>query len=98
MIAVSALSGRGIPDLLAALKVRAAALLAAGDQPAITRLRHRTALEDCRDTLARGLAVGPVELKAEELRLAARALGRITGRVDVEDVLDVIFREFCIGK
>ena len=98
LIAVSALSGLGIADLLAALKVRAAALLAAGDQAAITRLRHRTALEDCRDTLARGLAVGPVELKAEELRLAARALGRITGRVDVEDVLDVIFREFCIGK
>ncbi|HVO01166.1 MAG TPA: tRNA uridine-5-carboxymethylaminomethyl(34) synthesis GTPase MnmE [Candidatus Cybelea sp.] len=98
LIAVSALSGLGIADLLAALKVRAAALLAAGDQPAITRLRHRTALEDCRDTLARGLAVGPVELKAEELRLAARALGRITGRVDVEDVLDLIFREFCIGK
>ena len=38
------------------------------------------------------------ELLAEELRLATRALGRITGRVDVEDLLDVIFREFCIGK
>jgi tRNA modification GTPase len=38
------------------------------------------------------------ELAAEDLRLAARALGRITGRVDVEDLLDVIFRDFCIGK
>jgi tRNA modification GTPase len=38
------------------------------------------------------------ELVAEELRLAARALGRLTGRVDVEDILDVIFRDFCIGK
>ena len=38
------------------------------------------------------------ELRAEDMRLAARALGRITGRVDVEDVLDVIFRDFCIGK
>jgi tRNA modification GTPase len=37
-------------------------------------------------------------LKAEDLRLAARALGRIIGRVDVEDVLDLIFKEFCIGK
>jgi len=37
-------------------------------------------------------------LVAEELRLAARSLGRITGRVDVEEVLDVIFRDFCIGK
>jgi tRNA modification GTPase len=42
--------------------------------------------------------MGPVELKAEEFRLAIRALGRITGRVNAEDVLDLIFREFCIGK
>jgi tRNA modification GTPase len=98
VIAVSALTGAGIADLLAALKERAGQLLAAGDQPVLTRLRHREALEDCRRCLTRGLAIGPVELKAEELRLATRALGRITGRVDVEDVLDVIFREFCIGK
>jgi tRNA modification GTPase len=98
LLAVSALSGAGLPELLAALKERAAGMLASGDQPVLTRLRHREALEDCRLTLGRGLAVGPVELKAEELRLAARALGRITGRFDVEDVLDVIFREFCIGK
>jgi tRNA modification GTPase len=98
LIAVSALSGTGIPDLLAALKDRAGRLLASGDQPVLTRMRHREALEDCRHCLDRGLAIGPVELKAEELRLATRALGRITGRVDVEDVLDVIFREFCIGK
>ena len=38
------------------------------------------------------------DLLAEELRLAARALARATGRVDVEDILDVIFRDFCIGK
>ena len=47
---------------------------------------------------SRAAGAGAPELKAEDLRLAARALGRITGRVDVEDVLDVIFREFCIGK
>ena len=41
---------------------------------------------------------GPDELVAEDLRLAARALGRLTGRIDVEDLLDVIFREFCVGK
>jgi tRNA modification GTPase len=98
LIAVSALTGAGFSELLAALKERASRLLASGDQPVLTRLRHREALEDCRQTLTRGLAIGPVELKAEELRLATRALGRITGRVDVEDVLDVIFREFCIGK
>ena len=97
-IAVSALTGTGLSDLLGVLKERAAGLLASGDQPVLTRLRHREALEDCRQALARGLVIGPVELKAEELRLASRALGRITGRVDVEDVLDLIFREFCIGK
>ncbi|MDQ7249072.1 tRNA uridine-5-carboxymethylaminomethyl(34) synthesis GTPase MnmE [Dongia sedimenti] len=97
-IAISALTGAGLSDLLVTLKERAAGLLASGDQPVLTRLRHREALADCRLALSRGLAVGPVELKAEELRLATRALGRITGRVEVEDVLDVIFREFCIGK
>ncbi len=98
LIAVSAVTGAGIADLLAGLQERAAGLLASGDQPVLTRLRHRGALEDCRQALTRGRDIGPVELKAEELRLATRALGRITGRVDVEDVLDVIFREFCIGK
>jgi tRNA modification GTPase len=41
---------------------------------------------------------GREDIIAEELRLAARALGRLTGRVDVEDILDAIFRDFCIGK
>jgi tRNA modification GTPase len=98
LMAVSALTGAGLADLLSALGARAAELLATGDQPVLTRLRHREALEECRHALGRGLAIVPVELKAEELRLATRALGRITGRVDVADVLDVIFREFCIGK
>jgi tRNA modification GTPase len=44
------------------------------------------------------LAAASVELLAEDLRLGVRAIGRITGRVDVEDLLDAIFREFCIGK
>jgi tRNA modification GTPase len=38
------------------------------------------------------------ELAAEDLRLAVRALGRLTGHVDVEDLLDVVFGDFCIGK
>ncbi len=51
--------------------------------------------------LERAGAEGPggrEDIIAEELRLAARTLGRLTGRVDVEDILDVIFRDFCIGK
>ena len=98
VMAVSALSGNGVAGLIRALAARAASLLASGDQPAMTRTRHREALRDCLALLERGQATQAVELKAEELRLAARALGRITGRVDVEDVLDAIFRDFCIGK
>ena len=66
----------------------------------ITRARHRHLLEGCRRSLGRALAEpeGREDIIAEELRLAARDLGRLTGRVDVEDVLDVIFRDFCIGK
>jgi len=61
---------------------------------------HRLELQARVDgaALARALDGSEVELIAEDVRLAARALGRITGRVDVEDVLDAIFGEFCIGK
>ena len=52
----------------------------------------------CRAGLGRFLAAPSAALAAEDLRLAARALGRITGRVGVEDMLDIIFRDFCIGK
>jgi tRNA modification GTPase len=97
-VPVSTLSGSGFAELLTELGRRCGALLGSGDQPALTRLRHREALQDCHRLLSRGCGVAAVELKAEDLRLAARALGRVTGRFDVEDILDVIFREFCIGK
>ena len=66
--------------------------------PALTRLRHRQALEECVEALHRFERAAAPELAAEDVRLAVRALGRITGRVDVEDILDVIFGDFCIGK
>ena len=98
VVPVSVKTGRGIAALESWLSDWAAAHVSAGSAPALTRARHRTALEDCRDSLGRAVAAGEVELAAEDLRLAVRALGRITGRVDVEDLLDVIFRDFCIGK
>ena len=63
-----------------------------------TRLRHRLALEACLTALDRVAEAGLPELQAEDVRLASQALGRLTGRVDVEEVLDRIFADFCIGK
>jgi tRNA modification GTPase len=96
-IAVSALTGEGIPNLVAHLAERVAASydIAA---PLLTRARHREALEEAEMALRRSLAASLPELRAEDLRLAWRSLGRITGRVDVEDLLDIIFADFCLGK
>ena len=68
--------------------------------PLLTRPRHRQALGEALAALRHG-ATAPAdrpELLAEDLRLAMRAIGRITGRVDVEELLDLVFRDFCIGK
>jgi len=70
-----------------------------GTGAVVTRERHRAALADTVDALERFLSdMSHPELAAENVRMAVRALGRITGRVDVEDLLDVIFSDFCIGK
>ena len=95
---VSAKTGEGFEALLAALTRDIQARLASSERPPLTRARHRQALEGCVAALERATAASLPELAAEDIRLAVRALGRITGRVDVEDVLDVIFRDFCIGK
>jgi tRNA modification GTPase len=99
-VCISALTGAGLPDLIALLAAEVACRLDGGAGPAIPlRVRHRQALADTRDALTRSLAPGALpELMAEDLRLAANALGRITGRVDAEQVLDLIFSRFCIGK
>ncbi|MBM3539507.1 MAG: tRNA uridine-5-carboxymethylaminomethyl(34) synthesis GTPase MnmE [Alphaproteobacteria bacterium] len=102
---VSTRTGIGINALIATLEREVADRLGAAGAaaPVVTRARHREALADCVAALDRalaGAATGAVaaELITEDLRLAVRALGRITGRVGVDDILDVIFREFCIGK
>jgi len=101
-LAVSAASGTGIDALEEALRGAVASRFEASERPVITRARHREGLEACAGALGRASAAleagRAAELVAEDLRLAARALGRITGRVDVEDLLDVVFRDFCIGK
>lgn len=97
-LAISALTGQGIDQLLTIVTDAVVERAGLTETPALTRERHRRALEDCRDCLRRALTAASIELMAEDLRLAVRAIGRITGRVDVEDILDIIFREFCIGK
>lgn len=95
---ISIKTGNGLPDLMAALQKRVETLAGSGEAPSLTRARHRHALEEAMSALDGALAAGAPELIAEDLRLAVRSIGRITGRVDVEDILDVVFRDFCIGK
>jgi tRNA modification GTPase len=98
-ILVSSKTGEGLGELVAWLAGFARNRMEQGESAVITRARHRSALAACREALQASLdASRPLELRAEELRRATDALGRLTGRVDVEDLLDVIFRDFCIGK
>jgi tRNA modification GTPase len=100
-LSISLKTGAGVPELIKMLQQKVQHKLeTAGDAPALTRPRHRHALAEAAAALRHGLdapAAHP-ELLAEDLRLATRAIGRITGRVDVEELLDFVFRDFCIGK
>lgn len=95
---ISVSSNTGIDEFLHTLTQMIENLIGLSDAPAITRTRHREALQSCLQSLERCLNAPLPELTAEDLRLAIRDLGRITGRVDVEDLLDVVFNDFCIGK
>jgi tRNA modification GTPase len=97
-IAMSARTGEGLRTLTDALVKKIAGLMGDRASAAPTRARHRQALQETMDSLSRALTAPLPELMAEDVRLAVRALGRITGRIDVEDLLDMIFRDFCIGK
>jgi tRNA modification GTPase len=95
---ISAETGEGLEQLTATLLTRIKTMMGASDVPSLTRARHRAALEDARACLQRAQKAKLPELMAEDMRLAVRAIGRITGKVTPEDLLDVIFRDFCIGK
>jgi tRNA modification GTPase len=98
MLAVSALTGAGLPELRARLAAEASALTQSSGPPPLTRARHRTALVAAARWLGEAVDTREPELRGEAMRLALRALGTITGRVGVEEILDSIFRQFCIGK
>ena len=99
-LTLSVREGQGIGALIAAITDRLKLSddsVSQSDLP-LTRARHRQALERAMVSLDRFHQAALPELAAEDLRLAMREIGRITGSVDVEDLLDVIFRDFCIGK
>jgi len=99
---VSVHTGAGLPELISELESIVGQRFGLSAAPGLTRQRHREALTTCAKSLSRFLTAAdknlPAELAAEDIRLAARALGRITGRIDVEDLLDIVFKDFCIGK
>lgn len=95
---VSAVTGKGLAALEALLIERAGALAGAGQDALVTNARQRDALAECRDALIAASEEHDPVLRAESLRVAMRALGRLTGRVGVEDILDIVFGRFCIGK
>lgn len=97
---ISARSGDGVPELIAALVGFAQTYFGGSEGGLISRTRQRKLLQETVASLQRCIEVvgQGEELAAEELRTAAHSLGRLLGRVDVEDILDVIFREFCVGK
>ena len=98
-IPISAKTGVGMEQLLDALAKEADTL--SGEPALVTRERQRSALAEALKRLEAAIDLAPSgreELVAEELRMAANALGRVTGRIGVEEVLGEIFRSFCIGK
>jgi tRNA modification GTPase len=97
-IAISTKTGAGLDRLLQILTARVGELLIDRGAAPPTRARHREALTRCLSALDAVQTAELPELAAEDLRSAADELGRITGRIDIEDMLDAIFRDFCIGK
>jgi tRNA modification GTPase len=98
--AISAKTGDGLPKLVSTLSAIVRDAVGIEENPAITQIRHRQQIEACLEALAKICQIDDIatELSAEQLRLAADALGRIVGRIDPEDVLDQVFARFCIGK
>ena len=100
-LSISLKTGNGMDAMIEALTAKVRERLESSNEaPVLTRARHRQALEGATQSLKDALTAADdqPELMAEDLRLALRALGRITGRVDIEELLDVIFKDFCIGK
>lgn len=99
-VPISVKTGTGMEDLFSAIARIVSDRMALTDAPVLTRMRHQKALEDTIAHLDRFEANAGQDavLAAEDVRMAVRAIGKITGRVGVEDMLDIVFSDFCIGK
>lgn len=99
-VIISVKTGQGVPELLDTVRAFLPDLESGNALSLPTRERHFSNLQEARDHVERALAteMAGLDIQAEHLRLAGQALGRVTGRVDVENLLDVIFSEFCVGK
>ncbi|EUK17869.1 tRNA modification GTPase TrmE [Commensalibacter papalotli (ex Servin-Garciduenas et al. 2014)] len=95
---ISVKTGKGIDHLKQVLAEKAKFLTARQGPPPLTRVRHRLGIEECVQHLEEAQRLDWPELRGEELRLAMQSLGRLTGTIGVEDLLDTIFSQFCIGK
>ena len=95
---VSAKTGDGLDDLFKILSEKTVDFMGNGEDVMLTRERYKESLQNCRSFLKESLIETESELKAESLRLACKELGKITGQIQINELLDVIFSEFCIGK
>ena len=95
---LSVKTGDGVEEFLGVLKDKVQEICGLSESATVTRQRHRQGLEECAKALDAALKADLIELRAESLRQAMTAIGRLTGRVDVEELLDMIFSDFCIGK
>ena len=98
VLSVSVMSVADMAALRSWLEARVVSALSGAEFPAATRLRHAESLTEAAERVRRALDQAEPELAAEDVRLAARALERVSGRVDPEAVLDRVFSSFCIGK
>jgi len=95
---VSAKTGDGLDDLFKILSEKTVDFMGNGEDVMLTRERYKESLQNCHSFLKESLIETESELKAESLRLACKELGKITGQIQINELLDVIFSEFCIGK
>ena len=98
LIRVSCKTGEGLQQLKDTLKRYLERYYSPSAAPSLTRARHRHSLEICLEALTEFDLAKGYEIAAEDLRVAAGSLGKITGKMDVESLLDKIFNDFCIGK